>query len=368
MLRRVTDRLVESAASAVDLALRNAVARRVEKKPSATLARDHALRLAFLDRVSSAYGPAPTAQFFDPGRPIEPLSRHRRDDRGRHVLDLTWRSHYTPHWAEFGERYLSHTDNQLASARLFLRASPRPIAILVHGYLSGHYRVEQRIWPLEALDDAGFDVALFVLPFHAKRAGLAGGAPLFPGSDPRYTNEGFRQAVGDLTGLVRYLRAQGHPRVGLFGMSLGGYTAALTATVEPGLDFLVPVVPLACLADFSREQGLLGQRSQDISELHTRLERVYRPVSPLAAPPLIAKDRVLVVGARADRITPINHARRIATHFSAPLIAFRGGHLLQLGRERAFARVFDLLERVKSESVSSPTALLAPGGALPTGP
>jgi hypothetical protein len=62
---------------------------------------------------------------------------------------------------------------------------------------------------------------------------------------------------------------------------------------------------------------------------------------------LIAKERVLVVGARADRITPIGHARRIATHFSAPLVAFRGGHLLQLGRDRAFDRVFGLLETVR---------------------
>lgn len=345
MLRRVTGRLVESAASAVDLAVRTAVARRVERKPSATFALDHSLRVQFLERVTSSYGEAPLSEFFAPGDPIEPLRRHRRDDRGRHVIDLTWHSHYTPHLLDFGERYLSHTDNQIASARLFLRRTPRPIAILVHGYLSGSYRVEQRIWPLEAFDDAGFDVALFVLPFHAKRAGKSGGAPLFPGSDPRYTNEGFRQAVGDLRGLVRYLRAQGHPRVGLLGMSLGGYTAALTATVEPSLDFLVPVVPLACLADFSREQGLLGERPAEAGELHTHLERVYRPVSPLAAPSLLPPERVLVVGARADRITPIAHARRMATHFSAPLVAFRGGHLLQLGRDQAFTRVFELLER-----------------------
>jgi pimeloyl-ACP methyl ester carboxylesterase len=213
--------------------------------------------------------------------------------------------------------------------------------------MSGHYGVEQRIWPLDALDDLGFDTALFVLPFHAKRAGNRRGAPLFPARDPRFTIEGFRQAVGDLTGLVRYLRARGHAKLGLFGMSLGGYTASLTATVEPDLDFLVPVVPLACLADFNRDQGFLGERPNEVLALHAGLETAHRSVSPLLRPSLVPKDRVLVVGARADRITPIGHARRIATHFSAPLVAFRGGHLLQLGRERAFDRVYELLERVR---------------------
>jgi pimeloyl-ACP methyl ester carboxylesterase len=130
-------------------------------------------------------------------------------------------------------------------------------------------------------------------------------------------------------------------------MSLGGYTVALAATVEPRLDFLVPVVPLACLADFSREQGLFGERPHDIERLHAELVRAHQSVSSLAAPSLISNDRVLVVGARADRITPISHARRIASHFSAPLVAFRGGHLLQLGRDRAFDRVYALLERVR---------------------
>ncbi len=344
MLRRMTHRFVESAASAFDVALKNAVARRAEREPNSD---QHESRLALLSRLAESYPRAPSHEFFEPGAPIEPSARQRRDDRGRTVSDLLWTSRYTPYLADFGERYLAHVDNQVASARLFTRGGPRPIAVLVHGYLSGHYGVEQRIWPIDELDDAGFDVALFVLPFHAKRAGARRGAPLFPGRDPRYTNEGFRQAVGDLRGFVRYLRSTGHPRVGLFGMSLGGYTAALTASVEPNLDFLVPVVPLACLADFCRALGLLGARATESDSLHRALEAVYRGVSPLGAPSLVRPERIVVVGARADRITPISHARRLATHLSAPLVAFRGGHLLQLGREKAFERVFRLLETVR---------------------
>ncbi len=219
--------------------------------------------------------------------------------------------------------------------------------MLVHGFLSGHFALEQRLWPIDELDRLGFDVALFVLPFHGVRAAPGRQAPEFPGIDPRFTNEGFRQAVFDLRALVRALYERGHPEVGVLGMSLGGYTAALAATVEPRLAFVVPVIPLACLADFSREQGFLVGSPDEVATLHRLLERVHRVVSPFAGPSRVPRERVLVVGARADRITPIAHARRIARHCGAELFAFRGGHLLQLGRRESFERVFALLERVR---------------------
>jgi hypothetical protein len=52
---------------------------------------------------------------------------------------------------------------------------------------------------------------------------------------------------------------------------------------------------------------------------------------------------MLVLGARADRITPLSHARRLATHFRAPLATLPGSHLVPLGRASGFERVFELL-------------------------
>ncbi|HHH31536.1 MAG TPA: hypothetical protein ENK57_24750 [Polyangiaceae bacterium] len=48
---------------------------------------------------------------------------------------------------------------------------------------------------------------------------------------------------------------------------------------------------------------------------------------------------MLVIAAEADRITPVHHAERLATHFEAPFDTFAGGHLPQLGRADAFRRV-----------------------------
>jgi pimeloyl-ACP methyl ester carboxylesterase len=194
----------------------------------------------------------------------------------------------------------------------------------------------------------GLDVAIIVLPFHALRAREDRRAPPpFPGSDPRFTNEGFRQAVSDIRALIAWMRSRGTPEVGLMGMSLGGYTTALLATVESGLSFAVPIIPLASIADFARDQGRLGKGSEGAA-LHEALDAATHVVSPFSRPSRIQREdglnRFLVVAGQRDRITPIAHAERLACHFDAPLVRFPGGHLLQFGRKEAFLEVGRFLE------------------------
>lgn len=345
MLRRVADRLMHGAAAAVDRAATRAVEAHV-KRGRHKVAISHPTRVSFLERVAAEYPGECFGEFFETAVPaVEPTLRQVRHQASGTVLDAAWPSNPQAFSASIRARYAATRENHLASARLFLRGSARPIVIVIHGYMSGHFALEERLWPIEELDRLGFDVGLFVLPFHGLRARPRARVPEFPGNDPRMANEGFRQAVSDLRALIAWLRRRGHSRVGLFGMSLGGYTAALTATVEPGLDFLVPIVPLACLADFAKEQGSLSSDPGQAALEHALLEGAYRVSSPLSRPSLIRPDRVLVVGARADRVTPVDHARRLSLHFKAPILAWPGGHLLQFGRRAVFQRVFALIVR-----------------------
>ena len=130
------------------------------------------------------------------------------------------------------------------------------------------------------------------------------------------------------------------------GMSLGGYTTALLATIEPSLAFAVPVIPLASIADFARDHGRFVGTPEEQSHQHRALESSMRVVSPLGRTPRVPSERVLIVAAEADRITPIAHAHRLAAHFGARMETFHGGHLLQFGRSRAFREVGRLLGRL----------------------
>ncbi len=290
--------------------------------------------------------------FFLPVRPISPVARLAPNEFGvAHAQDLSWASEYQPFLAQMRERYERTTENHAASVRMLCGQEKRPVALLIHGYMAGNYQVEQRLWPVQRFLRSGYDVAFFTLPFHGVRANAARrGAPEFPGADPRFSTEGFRQVIGDLQNFVAWLREQGHPEVGVMGMSLGGYTAALLATLQEGLSFCVPVIPLASLADFAREQGELSAAPAAEAEEHALLERIYRVVSPVARRPLIAPARTMVVAAKADRITPVAHARKLAAHFGSPLVSWHGGHLLQLGRNAAFRRVETLIRELRGRS------------------
>ncbi len=346
MLRRATKKLLGNAAAAFDRAATLAAYAQAatSKKKSRAESLGHAERLESLAGLATEY-PPDLPDFFRAPRSIAPTERRVRaiGRRGR-VVDIAWPSDHVPLSADVRDRWERARQNQQVATRLYLHAAPRPVAICIHGYMAGQYAVEERMWPVEWLARIGLDVALFVLPFHGLRASPERrGPPAFPGADPRVSNEGFRQAMGDLRDLVEWLLGRGHASVGVMGMSLGGYTTALAATVEPRLSFAVPIIPLASLADFARDQGRLGRTPAETALEHKALDAVHRIVSPLHRAALIEPRRILVVGAAADRITPVEHARRLAHHFGAPLVTWHGGHLLQFGRGDGFRRIGRLL-------------------------
>jgi pimeloyl-ACP methyl ester carboxylesterase len=342
-------KVVGSAAGVVDRALLLAMQARGRRARASADAMPHAERVAALTEIHRVYeGDAlleDKARFFPAPMRSEMSFRPVRTG----VWDASWPSAFEPFLSAVSARYLSRIENRTARARLYVASPPetvttRPAIIAIHGFMGGQWLLEENQWPVEWLVRRGLDVVLPVLPFHAARAGVHRGAPDFPSADPRLTNEGFRQAVTDIRSIVRFLRERGAPHVGLIGMSLGGYTSALVATVTDEIDFVMPMIPLASIADFAREQGHLGSGDQ-VDEQHAALERANWIVSPLARPLAIPTHRAIVVGAEHDRITPMNHAKRIATHFGCEMMTIDGGHLVQLGRADAFRALGSLLEK-----------------------
>lgn len=241
----------------------------------------------------------------------------------------------------------SPRENMTMRARWFKhRGGPRPCVVILHGYMGGTLAIEEYMWPVRALFDRGIDVVMTVLPMHGVRAGLKGRfrLPGFPAVDPRLAVEGFRHLVHDHLSLFDYLLNGRVTGLGLMGMSLGGYSAALLSTLEPRLRFGVFYMPLASIADFALRTGRMVGSADDQREQASALERVYRPVSPFSRPSLLPEGRALVLAGEADRITGMAHARRLADQFGVTCRTYAGGHILPLGREAAFARIWRLLE------------------------
>jgi pimeloyl-ACP methyl ester carboxylesterase len=378
MVRSWLSRAAGQVASGLDQLFNDAVL----GSPGSSLA--HAERLAglalfeaFYDRpeLESALFPQPSA--------ISPeVRRSGRTSDGGDLLELRWDSAFEPLWSDaaldacleqiarrdmnaaaelrataerllprtgnFAERYFAVVENRTVHARWYRHAgAPRPCAVLLHGYAPGALALEARVWPVEALYRGGLDVLLTVLPFHGPRRDPRRGLrpPAFPvAGDVRIGIEGMRQLVADHRALFDHLQRAGAPAIGVMGMSFGGYSAALLATLEARLQFAALLVPLAYVEPRAwNEPPLLG--SVEIERERVALRRAQRVVSPFARASRVPSERCAVIAGELDRVTGVAQAEALASHLHAPLHRFAGGHILQLGRGRAFAHVYSMLER-----------------------
>jgi pimeloyl-ACP methyl ester carboxylesterase len=323
-------------------------------------------RLAYLTSVGRAYeGVDPNDLFAAPPpmrdaretfvREIEAGGSNGKRRSAGGVSDLTWTSGYVARLPEAREKFARWKENGTAHVRLFRHAHATsssgssnvapPCIVCIHGYRAGTFRFEERAWAAAWLYRLGLDVALFTLPFHALRAPASRkSTPLFPSADVSRTNEGFAQAVWDLRSLVGWLRARGAPKVGVAGMSLGGYTTALAATVDATLDFAIPFIPVADMTDVVVDHEAMRGTTVPRELIEAGKHSMHR-VRPLARTPAIPGERVLVVAAENDRIAQRAHAEMLAKHFHAELVTFPGAHLLQFGRREGFSAIAKFLAR-----------------------
>ena len=313
--------------------------------PAAALDADDARRqLVELVRMYSDGTLGLPSRFFPaPDEPVVQLTPVGGGPLGTLVVDLSYPSDYEPFLPAARAMHLRLTANLTSHVRWWTSGRGRPVLVVVHGWGGGQHWVTERTFAVEYWLRHGWDVAAFVLPFHGDRAPgthrLRSGA-LFPSTNLVRTNEGFGQAIHDLRGLSRFLRGRGAPAVGALGMSLGGYTTSLWASVAGpddvgGVDFAVAMIPAVSMARLmwrhgahSRERvravkaGITEDLLADAFAVHTPTTRPARP----------ARDRLFVIGGRGDRITPPEQAEALAAHWGVEVRWFDGGHLAQLGR------------------------------------
>jgi dienelactone hydrolase len=268
-----------------------------------------------------------------------------RSVRGAGPLEhLSFASEYEPHDPEIHAQYLAAERNRTAHVYLWRhRDGPRPTLLCLHGYGMGRIGLDARAFEIRRLhDELGLDVAAVVLPLHGPRSILRRSGAGFLDGHPLWTNAAFTQAVWDLRRLCGWLRAQGAPALGIYGMSLGGYTAALFASLEPGLACAVPIIPVSSLARLTWRQMNPVQRNAALAagldeELFERAWHTHSPLHLVPKPPLEAR---LVVGALADRIVPPEQPHALWEHWGRPAVHwFPGTHLAWVGWGETRARI-----------------------------
>jgi hypothetical protein len=344
--------------------------------PPAALGPDLALKTA-LDRAASTYfrlsGPRVSAQdwrriareveraralYRTRGWLDDPSSFHAappdlletelraRQSRGRSFLHLKFASGYAPHPGEPGrERWLAYRSNRIAHAWVLRHEQgARPWVVCIPGYGMGHPLLDFAGFPLRSLHERlGLNIAVPVLPLHGPRRTGRWSGERFLDGDVLDTIHAEAQSAWDLRRLLSWVRAQGTTAVGVYGISLGAYNAALLAALEPELACVIAGIPAVDLLGLCRLHGrrtplhravLTGMAQEHVAE-------ALRVVAPLAMPVKLAPERLFIFAACADRVVPPDQARELWNHWGQPRLEwYRGGHF-SFPWEPAVARLIE---------------------------
>jgi dienelactone hydrolase len=208
--------------------------------------------------------------------------------------------------------------------------------VCLHGYRTGspltNFFQFSPSWLHETL---GVNLVMPVLPLHGPRAsGWRSGEGLFSGEvlDLVHLKA---QAVWDLRRLIAWLRARDGMPVGLYGLSLGGGIAALTAGLEPKLDCVIagmPMVDVMGLVDRHVPPFIRGL-AERFGISFDDVGRLTRLVSPLSLAPRVDPERLFIFGGLADRIVPSGQVRALWEHWGKPRIEWHGGTHTSFGIE-----------------------------------
>ena len=228
---------------------------------------------------------------------------------GGRVELLRFQSPYVARNPELRASYARHENNRTARAQHWRHEDgPRPTLCVIHGFGASPAWFNTAFFSLREFFASGWDVLLYTLPFHGSRRTSAigvNGADLFSHGMGTLC-EAMLHAVHDFRAFFDHLEATGAPRIGVTGLSLGGYTSALLAAAEPRLDFAVPNAAVTWMPSLldgwfpaNLSVGAVRRLSGVPKELLAQALSVH---SALTYPAALPKDRVMVVGGLGDRL------------------------------------------------------------------
>lgn len=294
----------------------------------------------------------PAAYHRKPPALTDPLLRPARL-RSLHYEHLSFESGYEPHPDEPGrERWLSYAQNRIGHAWLVRhRDGARPWLVCVHGYQMGLPLLDLGAFPPPWLHHRlGLNLIVPVLPLHGRRRIGRRSGDGFLAGDLLDTIHAEAQAIWELRRLLGWVRSQGATRVGVMGYSLGGYNAALFASLEEGIAGVVAGIPAV---DFTRllfRHGpvLTLRDARERGMEADRMSELFRVISPLALPPRLPRERRYIFAAVADRLVPADQVRDLWLHWERPAIEwYQGGHVTF----RAHPTVVRFITRALRESL-----------------
>lgn len=268
----------------------------------------------------------------------EPSAPEWHETTVRHSLDLRYEhvrfpSGFAPRAEEPGrDRWLSHEANHTVHAWMLRHHDgPRPWLVCLHGFGMGWPLADMHGFRARQLYRMGLNVLVPVLPLHGPRTTSSVRGEGFMTIDLIDSLHGLTQSAWDVRRAIRLLNEEyGAHDVGLYGLSLGGYVAALVAALEEGLACVIAGIPAIDLPDLYRRHSPPHMRrlAEKAGALGETASAVHQVVSPLSMAPRMEFGRRFIFGGLGDRMSTFGHAHRLWLHWDRPRLAtYDGGHV-----------------------------------------
>ncbi len=285
-----------------------------------------------------------------PAAPVRVSSRCRRSLQGGAIFAREFTTAYRPYHEAGTGAESSPQDTVLVEHWIHEPEHPVATVLALHGFSMGYPRIDAVALFATQCFRAGLDVALLTLPFHGARtpADARFSGERFAVPHVARLNDAVRQAIYEIHTVSAWLRRERNVPLGLLGLSLGGYLSSLMAGLTSDLDFVIPMVPPACMGDlawrfFSRSRHYRAGAAAAFSR--EELRAAYRVHSPLSYPRRIDKQRILILAGRGDQIVPPEHPHALWRHWEEPEIHwFSGSHLAPFRRGRLVRAVLRHIE------------------------
>lgn len=253
------------------------------------------------------------------------VTKRRTHSWPRRHESVTFASGFRPRDIEpAANRWAGNTCNDTVWVRLLRHPEvERPWVVCLHGFGQGASRFDlTTLWANYFHVALGLNVAVPVLPFHGPRKSRGGSQLL--SMDLAMTVHAISQTIWDVRRLVGWISHSTGAPIGVYGLSLGGYIAALLAGIEQ-LDCVVAGIP------FTDVLGLMAHHHAPPEYLgvlrSAAAQNAFRVVSPLAVTPPVAPNLRAIFAARGDQFIPADQTVALAKAWQqAPVHWYNGGH------------------------------------------
>jgi len=287
--------------------------------------------------------PAPTTVPSVSSRAANPIAEYIA--RG-HVHNSSFASTFEPINPDMHDKWKGLKRNNIVRFQHWRHDDgPRPTLCVIHGFMGSPYLVNGLFFSLPWFYRSGYDVLLYTLPFHGRRAenhSPFSGYGFFANGMTGFA-EAMGQAVYDFRSILNWLQDKGVERIALTGISLGGYTSALVASADDRLEAVIPNVPLVTPASAfddwwpASKVVQLARFASGMSREEAYSSFAYH--SPLNYQPQVAKDRRLIITGLGDRLAPPDHAEALWKHWDrCALHWFPGNHVLHVSQPEYLRR------------------------------